>query len=197
MKKIHIINIKPDGTKIALKTIENSNIEEYTLNKIEDFINDNEYFTGGESIVLDEQTEKDIIVFYAKKNHKINWFIDFDKIKMKNYFMAVNRSEIFFYAVGGYGSTGDLSCLQVVFKVIKMVLFFLKNFYKLFKILSYRKMERHTNRSRLFIVYVIGSSDKWNCGFISSNEFKLKGVVEFFIMRDLGYKKKNGEWIKK
>ena len=197
MRKIHIINIKPDGTKMSLKTIENNIFEEYTLNQIEDFINENEYFTGGESIVLDEQTEKDIIVFYAKKNHKINWFIDYDKIKIKNYFMALNRSEIFFYAVGGYGSTGELSCLQVVFKVIKMVLFFLKNFYKLFKILSYKKIEKYTNRSRLFIVDVIESSDKWNCGFISSNEFKFKGAVEFFIMHDLGFKKKKGKWIKK
>ena len=195
MKKIHIINIGPDGTKVSLKTLKSNQFEDYTLKKLEDFINSKEYFTGGDSIVLDEQTEKSMIIYYAKKNNQINWFIDFKKIKVKNFFIGLNRNEIFFNTVGGYGSTGTIGILAFIFKIIKAVFSLLMNLYKLFKFLSYKKMEQFTGRSKDFIVEVITSDEKWKCGFISFNDFKFKSFVEFFIMTDLGYKKRKGTWI--
>lgn len=195
MKKIHVINIEPDGTKVALKTLNANQFEEYTLIKLEKYINDKEYFTGGESIVLDDQTEKNMIIFYAKKNHKINWFIDYEKIKLKNYFTASNRNEIFFNAVGGYGSASGFEWLEIISKIIKVIFFILKNLYKILRVLSYKKMEKYTSRSKEFIVDVIKSSEKWSCGFITSENFKFKKIVEYFIMKDLGYKRKKGFWI--
>lgn len=194
MKKIHVINIEPDGTKVALKTLNASKFEEYTLKRLEEFVNVKEYFTGGESLILDEQTEKNMIVYYAIRNNQINWFIDYNKIKLKNYFTALNRKEIFFNAVGGYGSVKEFEVLKIAFKIIKGIFLLLKNLYKVFIFLSYKKMENYTGRSKMFIADVITSSEKWKCGFIAVDEFKFKKIIEFFIMKDLKYKKRNGIW---
>ena len=54
--------------------------------------------------------------------------------------------------------------------------------------------EYHVGENMIKETILLG--DKWQIGFISSEEIKNKKLIEKSIMRKLGYKKQENNWIK-
>lgn len=192
MRKVHVISVDYDGTKKALQTLEYEIVEDMTITKLKEYMDEKDYFFGCNALKFDEQTTRDLIIYYANKNNYINWELDYNKIKVKTLFNALKRKEIFINrledGIGGIGNIPDF--IDFVKKIIKHLI-------ELFKYLSYKKMIEHTGYSKDFIISVIYGVNKKRIGFISNKDFAWKNWVEHFIMKDLGYKKKNGEWIYK
>ena len=192
MKKVHIISVDYDGTKKALQTLEYEIVKDMTITKLKEYMDEKDYLFGCNALKFDEQTTRDLIIYYANKNNYINWELDYNKIKVKTLFNALRRKEIFINrlddGIGGIGNIPDF---------IDLVKKFIKHLLELFKYLSYKKMIEHTGYSKDFIISVIKEVNKKRVGFICKEKFTWKSWVEHFIMKDLGYKKKNGEWIYK
>lgn len=192
MKKLHVIVLMCDGSKGALKTLKYEDVSELSLKELEEYMDAKDYFDGCNCLDLDDTTIRDLIVYYANKNKKINWFLDYDRIKVKTLFKVLKREEIFLNNTAGVGGAGGFGGILDILSLIKTIL---KHIFHLGKYLSYRKMIDYTCQSKDFIIDVINGIDKKNIGFISNEDFKWKNLIEFFIMKDLGYKRKNGMWV--
>lgn len=192
MKKLHVIALMCDGSKGALKTLKYEDVSELSLKELEEYMDAKDYFDGCNCLDLDDTTIRELIVYYANKNKKINWFLDYDRIKVKTLFKVLKREEIFLNNTAGVGGAGGFGGILDILSLIKTIL---KHIFHLGKYLSYRKMIDYTCYSKDFIIDVINGIDKKNIGFISNEDFKWKKLVEFFIMKDLGYKRKNGMWV--
>lgn len=145
----------------------------------------------------DAKTKQRIIVNDSmNKTGQLDWKIDFSKLKFKEVSRSNANSSITVIAVCypvsvglGSGIGEVLTCaefLKIIFSIA------LRLYYYIF---PYKLLSKKYNFSKLFIMDTIKHCKTWRLGFISTEEFKYKKMIEYSIMRKLGYKKTGDKWV--
>lgn len=130
------------------------------------------------------------------KTGQLDWKINFSKLKFKDAFRLNGNSPITIVAVCypvaiGLGSgideeLGYVELSKIIFSIIRCL------YYCVF---PYKLLLRKYNFSRLFIADTIKQCEVWRLGFISTEEFRYKKIVEYSIMKKLRYNKVGDRWI--
>ena len=145
----------------------------------------------------DAKTKQRIIVNDSmNKTGQLDWKIDFRKLKFKEVSRSNANSSITVIAVCypvpvglGFGIGEVLTCAEFLKIIFSM---FLRLYYYIF---PYKLLSKKYNFSNLFIMDTITHCKTWRLGFISTEEFKHKKIVEYSIMKKLGYKKVDDKWV--
>lgn len=196
MKEIHIIEVYSKGEKLSLKSLNYKGFEDKTVRDLEKYINDKNFFNGGQSLFIDEVIKKRIIAYLGHKSGKINWNLNIRKVKIETFFEALNQNEIFFNASGGYGCTDMFSLLEIIKNVISLLFNIIKNLFHLCTFLSYRHLEKSTCKNKAYIIDVIKEYDNWSLGFLLGKDSKNNLFVEKVVMKNLGFKLLGRIWKK-
>lgn len=145
----------------------------------------------------DAKTKQRIIVNDSmNKTGQLDWKIDFSKLEFKEVSRFNANSSITIIAVCypvsvGLGSgIGEVLTFAEFLKIIFSMV--LRLYYYIF---PYKLLSKKYNFSKLFIMDTIKHCKTWRLGFISTEEFKHKKIVEYSIMKKLGYKKVGDKWV--
>lgn len=149
----------------------------------------------------DFKTKCKILYAKAKENKDfLDWKTDFFRISIREAFHYLHNNPITIiiidseYGIGnatGSSLLDKIQILQIIISIIKKIYVFIKIAINPFKELN---KEYHVGENMIKETILLG--DKWQIGFISSEEIKNKKLIEKSIMRKLGYKKQENNWIK-
>jgi len=143
------------------------------------------------------RTQQAMLVHDAKcGNGSIDWALKFHELDFETAFTATGAAPITIIAIcyeediglGGIGF-GDVSHLAKIFKILAWLFLLVYNYVR-----PYRTLSKKYDISEAYIQETINRCDKWRVGFISTEDFKYKSVIERSIMRKMSYKKNNRQW---
>lgn len=193
-KKIHVIR-KDYDIIFSLVTIELEKLLKKNKNirvlELKDYINEKDFFCGSVELFFDDNYKKYIISNYGRRSQKINWGLDFNKLKLAELFEVLNVDEIMIEAV--YSETGDESGVNPlsILDTIKFIWNLIKNI-RLY--LAYKNIEKHSGYLKNFIERVILLNNNWKLGFLFGSNEKSKLKKEKLIMQSLKYKLEDNYW---
>ena len=145
----------------------------------------------------DVDTKQYIIVSNSiSRNGQLDWKIDFRKLNFNEVFRFSENPSITVVAVcypvslGLGAGVGEVltwvEFLKIIFSIAIQLYYY---------IFPYKLLSKKYGFSRSFIVGTISRCRAWRLGFISTEEFKYKKIIEYSIMRKLGYKKTGDKWV--
>ncbi len=144
---------------------------------------------------IDSDFEMYLRACYGHEKGKIDWSINIEKIlvcKIKEY---TNND---FIVINVYGGIGGPFGKLITEKIVELIFNFFFE-YILYIAMTYtkarNKIKNETGYDIEYISKVIYTFDVWNYGFISNKNFEGKKKVEKRIMKKLGYKLINNNWI--
>lgn len=171
-----------------------------TIRDIIEIINKEEFIYDdiGIEATLYEHDEIQILTNYAEEvnNGQIKWNLSIKDLNLNDLRKKLNIDTITFTCEDGYGDIDlDISLILKIFKAFYYICIFL---IKLFnqKNKAYSIIENISMKDRQYIKKVILAQDCWSKGFICDYYFDKKNSVEKIIMKDLGYKSIENEWVK-
>lgn len=145
---------------------------------------------------FDRSTQQSILVYNSQKNDgQINWKTDFDKIPIATALCATAPRPITIIAAcyeeaPGFGELSD-DILNVA-EFLKILLFVLTALHHY--IFPFRFLAKKYQLPEDYIRETICQSNTWSIGFISTESFKYKRLVERSVMKKLGYRKSGDKW---
>ena len=145
----------------------------------------------------DVDTKQYIIVSNSiSRNGQLDWKIDFRKLNFNEVFRFSENPSITVVAVcypvslglgAGFGEVLTwVEFLKIIFSIAIQLYYY---------IFPYKLLSKKYGFSRSFIVGTISRCRAWRLGFISTEEFKYKKIIEHSIMKKLGYKKTGDKWV--
>ena len=149
----------------------------------------------------DFKTKCKILYAKAKENNDfIDWKIEFYNISIKDAFRYVHNNPITIIVIDsefGIGSATGLSLLDKI-QILQIIISIVKKIYVLIKIAinPFKELNKKYHVEENMIKETILLGQQWKMGFISSEEIKNKKLIEKSIMKKLGYKLKESNWIK-
>ena len=149
----------------------------------------------------DFKTKCKILYAKAKENNDfIDWKIEFYNISIKDAFRYVHNNPITNIVIDsefGIGSATGLSLLDKI-QILQIIISIVKKIYVLIKIAinPFKELNKKYHVEENMIKETILLGQQWKIGFISSEEIKNKKLIEKSIMKKLGYKLKESNWIK-
>lgn len=149
----------------------------------------------------DFKTKCKILYAKAKENNDfIDWKIEFYNISIKDAFRYVHNNPITIIVIDsefGIGSATGLSLLDKI-QILQIIMSIVKKIYVLIKIAinPFKELNKKYHVEENMIKETILLGQQWKMGFISSEEIKNKKPIEKSIMKKLGYKLKESNWIK-
>ena len=149
----------------------------------------------------DFKTKCKILYAKAKENNDfIDWKIEFYNISIKDAFRYVHNNPITIIVIDsefGIGSATGLSLLDKI-QILQIIISIVKKIYVLIKIAinPFKELNKKYHVEENMIKETILLGQQWKIGFISSEEIKNKKLIEKSIMKKLGYKLKESNWIK-
>ena len=149
----------------------------------------------------DFKTKCKILYAKAKENNDfIDWKIEFYNISIKDAFRYVHNNPITIIVIDsefGIGSATGLSLLDKI-QILQIIMSIVKKIYVLIKIAinPFKELNKKYHVEENMIKETILLGQQWKMGFISSEEIKNKKLIEKSIMKKLGYKLKESNWIK-
>lgn len=143
-------------------------------------------------------TQQSLLVYKAQnENGKIDWSLNFNDIDLLSAFCAtagtpVNVVSICFKRDIGLGAAGIGDVLEFV-EVVKLLLcaFFIIHTY----IFPFRVLSKKYGVDESYIRDTIKRSKSWDIGFISTEDFRYKTVVERSVMNKMRYKRIGEKWV--
>lgn len=200
-KRINILLKDSNNNIIYTETIEYNEKKHKSCLDIANYICNKFDYKRGLCCNYDDTTQSNYIFNYAKINRDfINWKIDFNTIDIKEIFKGRVDNSITVVMVNvpyGLGNAGGFP-ISDIFEFLVMLIKIITWIIRYFLIVRnpYKKLEDKYHRDKEFINRTILLGNTWKCGFISIDEFEFKMTIEKSIMKKLGYKKKNKNWIK-
>lgn len=145
----------------------------------------------------DVDTKQYIIVSNSiSRSGKLDWKIDFSKLNFKEVFRFSENPSVTVIAacypvsLGVGAGVGEVltwvEFLKIIFSIAIQLYYY---------IFPYKLLSKKYGFSKLFIVGTISRCRAWRLGFISTEEFKYKKIIEHSIMKKLGYKKTGNRWV--
>lgn len=145
----------------------------------------------------DVDTKQYIIVSNSiSRNGQLDWKIDFRKLNFNKFFRFSENPSITVVAVcypvslGLGAGVGEVlmwvEFLKIIFSIAIQLYYY---------IFPYKLLSKKYGFSKSFIVGTISRCRAWRLGFISTEEFKYKKIIEHSIMKKLGYKKTGDKWV--
>ena len=197
MSTINIIAKEESGKVYYVETIKYDPEEMKDFDDIVSFIIKTLKWPKSVFCDYDVDTKQRILVNNSiSKIGQLDWKINFNKLNFKEVFSFSEISSITVIALCypvplglGSGVSEVLTCVEF----FKSILLMIQRLY--YYIFPYKLLSKKYGFSKLFIVGTITRCGIWRLGFISTEEFKYKKMIEHSIMRKLGYKKAGGKWM--
>lgn len=200
-KRINIILKDTKDNIIYTETIEYNEKKYKTCIDIANYISTKFDYKPGLCCNYDDTTQSNYIYNDAKINKDfINWKIDFNSIDIKDAFKGQVDNSITLIMINvpyGLGNAGGFTLSELFGLLItlgKIITWIIRYFRTIRN--PYKKLHEKYHRDKVFIDRTISLGNTWKCGFISNDEFEFKKTIEKSIMKKLGYKKKETNWIK-
>lgn len=128
------------------------------------------------------------------RNGKINWLLETEKVDIEKVALASPSNTVNVVVVCLKSPPGLGCALETALRVMGLkALFWL--FLVIHSYLSpFRTLMKKYGVDEDFVKGTIKMRKEWDRGFISIDSFQCKGLVEYSIMRKLGYKLKDKKW---
>lgn len=145
----------------------------------------------------DKYTQQSMLVCDAiSKNGSINWSLPFWEIDIKDAFAKTSDDMIsviavYFERAPGLGAGPDTILTFIEFLKILGYLFFAVYYF----FFPYKLLLKKYKVNEIFVKDTIKIRTEWNKGFISIDNFRYKNVIEYSIMKKLGYKVVDKKWV--
>ena len=200
---ITIIAKDPYGNTLRAKSIEYNPRVHRNLNDIrlitENELKQTEFVACGYS----RETQQAILIHHANtiNNGCMNWDLELHDKPINTAFNSTDSVviiTIYYEQPFGLGSGGGISMLDSLSNALNLIEL-IKLIFILFTIAYYYlrplyAFSKQTPYDEKYIKDTILKCSKWRVGFISDKKFKYKTILEYFIMKKLGYKKLNNHW---
>lgn len=155
----------------------------------------------GYSVDFDNESKIEYLSCLAKKKEKFDLSIGLYDITFEDYFKVTKNKPLTLNlkaCVTGIGDAGTFleffELLSSVWKIAKFIFFFIVFFLIYFFPFFFIRKNHYYGKN--FIISVITRKDNWNYGFLKSDKISFNKVLEYSIMKKLGYKLKNKVWFR-
>ena len=197
IKTINIIAKNPYGEVTYAESVRFDSKKYKKLEDISEYIKKKLKWPDCVICKYDKYTQQSILVCDAiSKNGSINWSLPFWEIDIKDAFGKTSDDMISVIAVcfewaPGLGAGPDTILTFIEFLKILGYLFFAVYYF----FFPYKLLLKKYKVNEIFIKDTIKKRTEWNKGFISIDNFLYKNVIEYSIMKKLGYKKASNKWV--
>lgn len=197
MSTINIIAKEESGKICYVKMLEYDSKKMKNFDDVTSFIMKTLKWPKSVFCDYDVDTKQYIIVSNSiSRNGQLDWKIDFRKLNFNEVFRFSENPSITVVAVcypvslGLGAGVGEVltwvEFLKIIFSIAIQLYYY---------IFPYKLLSKKYGFSRSFIVGTISRCRAWRLGFISTEEFKYKKIIEHSIMKKLGYKKTGDKWV--
>ena len=204
IKTINIIAENPYGKTIYAESVCYDSKKYKKLEDISEYIKKKLKWPDCVICKYDNYTQQSMLVCDAiSKNGSINWLLPFWEIDIIDAFGKTSDDMISVIAVCFEWTPGLGAGPDTILALIE----FLKAFIEFLKILGYlffavyyfffpyKLLLKKYKVNEIFVKDTIKIRTEWDKGFISIDNFRYKNVIEYSIMKKLGYKKVGDKWV--
>lgn len=145
----------------------------------------------------DKSTQQSLLVHDAfSKKGQIDWNLRTEEMNIETAFNASQNHTITIIGICfekalGLGCTAD-TILNII-DFLKLIAWFFVAIYSY--VFPFRTMHKKYKVNENYVKDTIKISNRWNKGFLSTDNFRHKKIIEYSIMRKLGYRAVDGKWI--